>query len=141
MSSLYTELRTNTMSNMETRRAKQEKDKQEHDNRLSSVLDKLYEEITSSCVEKMKAASHEGHFYATLFSFTNQDVFEEFKTVFLIKGPFRSKYTYGLAYFEQRNIVPILNRLREDYGPIEIYMKYDRINRTHHIMATWKNDT
>ena len=141
MSTLYTELRTNTMSNMETRRAKQEHDKLEHDRRLSTTLDKLYGEITESCVDKMKAASHDGHFYATLYSFTNQDIFDEFKTVFLIKGPFRSKYTYGLAYFEQRNIVPILTRLREEYGPIEIYMKYDRNNRVHHIMATWKNDT
>lgn len=140
ITSLYTELRTNTMSNIETRKAKQEADKQQHDLRLSEVIDKLTETITETCVEKMMTASQEGHFYATLFSFTNQDMFEDFKTVFLIKGPFRSKYTYGLAYFEQRNITPILTRLREKYSPVEIYMKYDRVSRTHHIMATWKNE-
>lgn len=140
MTSLYDELRSNTMSNMDSRRAKQEQEKQQHDAHLSEVVDKLYQQIADTCVERMITASHEGHFYATLFSFTNQDMFEDFKTVFLIRGPFRSKYTYGLAYFEQRNIVPVISRLREKYAPVEIYMKYDRSNRTHHLMATWKTE-
>lgn len=138
--SLYTELRTNTMSNIESRKAKQEADKQKYDLRLSEALDKLNDVIIDTCVDKMRTASQEGHFYATLYSFTNHDIFEEFKTVFLIKGPFRSKYTYGIAYFEQRNITPILTRLREKYSPVDIYMKYDRLQHTHHIMATWKNE-
>lgn len=140
--SLYKQLRTNTMSNIETRKAKQDADKQEYDIRLSRTLDKLTETITETCVEKMMTASQEGHFYATLYSFTNQDLFNEFKTVFLIKGPFRSKYTHclGLVYFEQRHMTPILTRLYEEYAPVEIYMKYDRLSRTHHIMATWKNE-
>lgn len=126
---------------MDARIAKQEHDKRENDKRLSVAVDKLYEEIASTCVEKMKAASCNGHFYATLFSFTNHDMFEKFKTVFLIKGPLRKHYVDSLMYFENMNIVPILHRLRNLYEPIHIYMKYDRMNSVHHIMATWKNDT
>jgi hypothetical protein len=137
-SELYQELRTNTFSNIDNRRAKQEDERRRHDEHLSDVLNRLEGTIMYNCYEKMRQASMEGHFYATLYSFTNQDMFDDFKTVFLMKGPYRSQFSHGLIYFEQKNIVPILTRLKNVLDPIDVYIKYDRMTKTHHVMASWK---
>ena len=135
---LFEELRTNTQSNIMNRRIRQELEKQQHDERLAYALDCLTTDIESECVEKMKAASNEGHYYATLYSFTNNDIFDNYKTVFLLKGPFRGKNVYGLLFYEQKGLVPIITRLNTKYAPIEFFMKYDRNTKTHHILASWK---
>lgn len=132
---LYNELRNNTLSNLDHRRAKQEEERRRQDERLTAVLDRLETVIMSSGYDKMRQASLEGHFYATLYSFTNQDVFEDFKTVFLVKGPYKN----GLEYFESRGIVPLMARIHNVLKPIDVYLKYDRHTRTHHLMVSWKN--
>lgn len=135
---LFEELRANTLMNMENRHNRQELEKRQHDERLACALDRLTTEIETDCVEKMKQASHEGHYYATLYSFTNHDIFDEYKTVFLLKGPFRGKSVYGLLYYEQKGMVPIMKRLDMKYRPIEFFTKYDRNTKTHHLLASWK---
>lgn len=135
---LFEELRSNTQLNIDNRRTRQELEKRQHDEKLAYALDRLTTEIETDCVEKMKAASNEGHYYATLCSFTNQDIFDDYKTVFLLKGPFRGKSVYGLMYYEQKGMIPIMKRLDMKYRPIEFFTKYDRNTKTHHLLASWK---
>lgn len=135
---LFEELRTLTQLNIENRRTRQEFEKKQNDEKLAYALDRLSIEIEIDCVDKMREASNAGHYYATLYSFTNQDYFDDYRTVFLIKGPFRGKSTYGLLYYEQKGMIPIMRRLEMKYGPIGFFTKYDRNTKTHHLLASWK---
>ena len=130
----YNELRTNTLSNIDTRRVKQEEDRRRQHEYLKSVMSRFEEMIMSSLREKMVDASRDGHFYATLYSFTNMDLFEGFKTVFLLKGPYNNRN----LFFEQQGLVPLVTRLQTKFDPIDIYTNYDRGTKTHHLMASWK---
>lgn len=138
--SLFDELRMNTQANVEMRRNRQEIEKRQLDEKMSTTLDRLTEEIENGCVGKMIAASNDGHYYATLLSFTNQDMFDDYKTVFLIKGPFRGKNVYGLLYYEQKGMISVMKRLNDKYSPIEFFTKYDRSTKTHHVLASWKGN-
>jgi len=130
----YNELRANTLSNIDTRRVKQEEDRRRQHEYLKSVMSRFEEMIMSSLREKMVDASRDGHFYATLYSFTNMDLFEGFKTVFLLKGPYNNRN----LFFEQQGLVPLVTRLQTKFDPIDIYTNYDRGTKTHHLMASWK---
>jgi hypothetical protein len=132
----YNELRANTLSNIDTRRVKQEEDRRRHHDHLKSVMSRFEEMIMSSLREKMVDASRDGHFYATLYSFTNMDLFEGFKTVFLLKGPYNNRN----LFFEQQGLVPLVTRLQTKFDPIDIYTNYDRGTQTHHLMASWKSE-
>jgi hypothetical protein len=132
----YNELRANTLSNIDTRRVKQEADRRRHHDHLKSVMSRFEEMIMSSVREKMVDASRDGHFYATLYSFTNMDLFEGFKTVFLLKGPYNNRN----LFFEQQGLVPLVTRLQTKFDPIDIYTNYDRGTQTHHLMASWKSE-
>ena len=132
----YNELRANTLSNIDTRRVKQEADRRRHHDHLKSVMSRFEEMIMSSVREKMVDASRDGHFYATLYSFTNMDLFEGFKTVFLLKGPYNNRN----LFFEQQGLVPLVTRLQTKFDPIDIYTNYDRGTKTHHLMASWKSE-
>ena len=132
----YNELRANTLSNIDTRRVKQEADRRRHHDHLKSVMSRFEEMIMSSVREKMVDASRDGHFYATLYSFTNMDLFEGFKTVFLLKGPYNNRN----LFFEQQGLVPLVTRLQTKFDPIDIYTNYDRGTQTHLLMASWKSE-
>jgi hypothetical protein len=132
----YNKLRANTLSNIDTRRVKQEEDRRRQHEYLKSVMSHFEEMIMSTLREKMLDASRDGHFYATLYSFTNMDLFEGFKTVFLLKGPYNNRN----LFFEQQGIVPLVTRLQTKFDPIDIYTNYDRGTKTHHLMASWKSE-
>lgn len=136
---LYNELRFNTLSNMDNRIVKQEDGRQRQYENLASVMSRFEAMIMSNSREKMLEASKYGHFYATLYGFNNTDLFEEFRIVFLLKGPYRSQHACGISYFEQKGLIPLITRLQNTFNPIDIYMKYDRQTKTHHIMASWKS--
>lgn len=142
MNDLYSfiaELRNNTESNMDTRKAREYSERQLSDKKIEDCIAKLTEEIMERCEERMLAASKEGHYYATLYEFTNQCVYQDYKTVFLIKGPVRSRGFDGLAFFEQKGIEPLLQRLSKRLSPMGVFVKYDRNKRAYLLIATWKN--
>jgi hypothetical protein len=129
----YNELYANTLSNIDTRRAKQEEERRYQYQDLESVISRFEDTIMYNCRDKMFDASQNGHFYATLYSFTNMDMFDNYKIVFLLKGPYRS------TFFDELGVVPLLTRLRTTFDPIDIYLSYNRMTRTHHLMASWKS--
>jgi len=129
----YNELRANTLLNIETRLLKQEEYRRRHHDHLQSVMTRFEEMIMFSFREKMVDASQDGHFYATLYSFTNMDLFEGFKIVFLLKGPYNNRNLFF-------DLVPLVTRLQTKFDPIDIYTNYDRGTQTHHLMASWKSE-
>jgi predicted amidohydrolase YtcJ len=139
----YNELRANTFSNIDTRRVKQVEDRRRQHEHLKSVMSHFEEMIMSTLREKMLDAIRDGRFYATLYSFTNMDLFEGFKTVFLLKRPYNNRnkqYACGHLFFEQQGIVPLVTRLQTRFDPIDIHTNYDRGTKTHHLMASWKSE-
>lgn len=139
MNSFITELRKNTESNIDTRKAREDADRQLSDKMLEECIANLTEDIMKTCEERMLTASKEGHYYATLYEFTNQCVYQDYKTVFLVKGPIRSRGFDGLAFFEHKGIEPLLQRLSKRLSPMGVFVKYDRNKRAYLLIATWKN--
>jgi type IV secretory pathway VirB4 component len=137
--SFVNELRNNTESNMDNRKAREEHERQLNDKKLDDCIAKLTDSIMEQCEERMVAASKDGHYYATLYEFTNQCMYEDYKTVFLVKGPIRSRGYDGLAFFEHRGIEPLLQRLSKRLTPMGVFVKYDRNKRAYLLIATWKN--
>lgn len=146
MDSFIHALRTNTENNIEMRKSREETKRVTNDKKLDAAIEKLTNDILETCQEHMLAASNEGHYYATLYEFTNQDVYDPFedggyKTIFLMKGsnyPGRGGYD-GLAYFEHRGINPLMKRLSTKLSPMGLFIKYDRTKRAYLLIVSWKN--
>ena len=138
------ELRHNTEDNIDSRKSREENERQKHDKNLNEHIERLVEDIMKNGQEKMFEASKQGHYYATLYEFTNNDVYDPFdeggyKTVFLMKGPIRARGYDGLAYFEHKGIEPLLQRVSKRVSPMGVFIKYDRIKRAYMLIVSWKN--
>ena len=99
--------------------------------------------ILSTCKAKMMNASNYGHFFTRVMEFSNFDMFDEnHKFVYLVKGPMRQRnrskpVAYGLDYFRENNIVPILDRLNETMKPIKFSVRFDKLKQSHVLYANW----
>lgn len=137
--SFIQELQDNTLSNIDIRKQREENKRKEQYKKLEECISTLEQNIKQNCKELMKQSSDEGHYYATLLQFTNQDTLDDYKTVFLVKGPLNgTRASGGLAYFERRGIVPLLQRIAEHLSPLPVFIKYDRHRKTHSIIVSWK---
>lgn len=139
INSFIIELRNNTEFNLDTRKAREDAERQCNDKKLEECIAKLTDDIMEHCEERMLTASNDGHYYATLYEFTNQCVYQDYKTVFLVKGPVRSRGFDGLAFFEQKGIEPLIQRLSKRLSPMGLFVKYDRNKRVYLILVTWKH--
>lgn len=142
--SFISELRTNTEDNIDLRKSREETERLRNDNRLNECIEKLTNDIMIDSEKKMMDASKQGHYYATLYEFTNNDVYDPFndggyKTVFLMKGPIRARGYDGLAFFEHRGIEPLLKRISKRVSPMGVFIKYDRNKRAYLLIVSWKN--
>lgn len=142
--SFISELRKNTENNIDTRKSREETERQHNYNMLNECIEKLTNDILLESENKMLDASKQGHYYATLYEFTNNDVYDPFddggyKTVFLMKGPIRARGYDGLAYFEHRGIEPILKRISNKVSPMGVFIKYDRNKHAYILLVSWKN--
>jgi hypothetical protein len=142
--SFISELRTNTEDNIKTRKSREETERVCNDKRLNACIAKLTEDILVDAEKKMLDASKQGHYYATLYEFTNNDVYDPFndggyKTCFLMKGPNRARGYDGLTSFEHRGIDPLLKRLSKQFTPMGIFIKYDRHKSVYLLIVSWKN--
>jgi len=106
-----------------------------NDTLLGECISKLTDEIINGCKERMRAASLEGKYQATLYEFTNQDMYEDYKTIFLMKGPIPG----CLAYFEHKGIPPILQSVCTYLSPLPVFIKYDHHHRSYLVIVSWKN--
>lgn len=137
-------LRNNTEDNMDSRKSREEDERKKHDKKLNDYIEKLTDDIMTDSADKMIDASKNGHYYATLYEFTNNDVYDPFdeggyKTVFLMKGPIRARGYDGLAYFEHKGIEPLLQRVSKRVSPMGVFIKYDRNKRAYMLIVSWKN--
>lgn len=134
-------LRENTSINMQKKRERQQRDNEQRDDLLKTSLDHLESYIMSFCKDKMMQASNYGHFYTKIMEFSSFDMFDDHhKLVYLLKGPVKSRnkqQTYGLEYFKERDIIPVLDRLNVQMNPIDFHLKYDRATQSHTMYANW----
>lgn len=137
--SFVNQLRNNTENNIDLRKAREETERRQHDKKMDECIQRLTDEIMLGCETCMLKASQEGHYYATLYEFTNNDMYDDYKTVFLMKGPIRSRGYDGLAFFEHKGIEPLLQRLSKRLSPMGVFIKYDRNKRAYLLIASWKN--
>lgn len=135
-----TKLRENTALNMIKKRVKKMKEDEQRKLQMNDSLNAIEQFILRECKDKMMNASDHGHFYTDILEFTNFDMFDDnYKYVFLIKGPTKQRNNThsGLNYFRNLDIVPILERLNTLMEPIQLSIRYDRISRSHTIVANW----
>lgn len=137
---VITKLRENTEVNMKIRKNKETQDKSVKVERMKIAMDKITEEIVSTCLDTMYKASDDGYYYATVYKYNNNDMVDGFKTVFLIKGPLNSgkNSKNGVDYFEEMGIEPVINRINSFVGNCYCFHKYDRVTKDHYMIVSWK---
>lgn len=141
MQSLYEELRTSTMQHINTRLDRQAEERRQNQSDMIAASHRLEGVIMNQCFEKMRAASKEGHFYATLYTFNNSDLFEDtrYRTIFLLKGPLRKTQANTNTNTDTNTTVdPLLPALNRSFAPMEMFTKFDRKEKTHHVIVSWK---
>lgn len=133
-------LREKTEVNIQVRKTRENDNKNVKIEKMKAAMNKITEQIMSECVERMHKCSEDGYYYATLFTYNNTDMTDDFKTVFLVKGPmFNNKKTKnGTAFFEDQGIEPIIVRLNNNLTPMYCFHKYDRFSKEHSIICSWK---
>jgi predicted AlkP superfamily pyrophosphatase or phosphodiesterase len=137
METLLQELRTKSLASYEKNMSERQVANKQRDERMKDAIEKIYEEIVSTSTEKMKTASENGNFGTVLFECTNDDKYdEEFKYVFLLKGPVR--WNKEVPFFESKGTEPLLVKLKKYLNPIHVHMKYDRVQKMHKVIASWK---
>jgi len=139
-------LRENTASNMVKKREQQQQEVEARTVKLVESMNALEGYILSTCKVKMMNASNYGHFFTRVMEFSNFDMFDEnHKFVYLVKGPMRQRnrsvagksLVYGIDYFRENNIVPILDRLNETMKPIKFSVRFDKMKQAHVLYANW----
>ena len=110
------------------------------DARLKKSVDELTLRIEAGSVAKMISASEKGYFSCRLFECKTTDMWnEDFRTVFLLRGP--SRWINPVSFFELKNIESVECYLGKKLNPIEVQVKYDRHSQTHCVVASWKTIT
>ena len=139
-------LRENTASNMMKKREQQQQEEEARKLKLVESMTALEGYILATCKAKMMNASNYGHFFTRVMEFSNFDMFDEnHKFVYLMKGPMRQRnrsaaakpLVYGIEYFRENNIVPILDRMNETMKPIKFSIRFDKMKQTHVLYANW----
>ena len=139
-------LRENTALNMVKKREQQQQEYEARKVKLIESMNALEGYIMSTCKVKMMNASNYGHFFTKVMEFSNFDMFDENnKFVYLMKGPMRQRnrsaaakpLAYGIEYFKENNIVPLLDRLNETMKPIKFSVRFDKLKQAHVLYANW----
>jgi hypothetical protein len=131
-------LRENTATNMMKKRERQEKVHEMRLQKLVTSMNALEGYVTTICKTKMMDASDYGHIFTRVMEFTNFDMFDEdYKFVFLMKGPIRNRNSSGVTYFKEHNIIPLLDRLNESMQPIKFTLRFDKAKQSHTLYANW----
>tara|TARA_Y100000389_G_scaffold134961_1_gene132474 strand:+ start:21546 stop:22013 length:468 start_codon:yes stop_codon:yes gene_type:complete len=138
-------LRENTASNMIKKREKKMKEEEQRKMLLNESMNNIEQFIIRECKDRMMNASNYGHFYTDILEFTNFDMFDEnFKFVYLIKGPVKSSMRNrinntpsGLDHFREMGVVPVMDTLHTLMEPIKFSVRYNRLSRSHTIVANW----
>ena len=143
MENLMNEMIENTRQNLDERLKKNEELRQQKDAKLKETLAKLETEIMTDFENKVREASNNGYDNTTIYRFDSKHIFEEYKTSFLLKGPLldRRNEGTGLDFFYNKEIVPVMERLKNQVKPFIIYLRYDRYKKENMIIVSWKKTT
>ena len=143
MENLMNEAIENTKQNMESRLKKIEEYNIEKDIKLKITLNNLENDIVKDFENKVKEASSNGYDFVNIYGYDNKDTFEEMKLNFLLKGPLMDRRGEGNRYdfFYNKEIIPVMERIKTKLSPFNIYLRFDRSQRKNFITASWKQKT
>ena len=110
MQDLLQDLRQTSYENYDKRIEKRKQEQEKRPIHMKNLMEKLLMGIQSDAKEKMKTASIDGYYSASLFSFEPVDVCDEgnmsFKYTFLFRGPkYDTGNGCGMEYFEKLRII------------------------------------
>jgi hypothetical protein len=109
----------------------------ERDVRMSFQMIELAHNIITGSKDLIMEASENGKFGCSIFECSNNTNYtEDYKSVFLLRGPFH--WDSEVGFFETKGMLSVLDMVRDALDPIDVYMKYDRMTMTHKIIAVWK---
>lgn len=144
MENFVKNLQTVSLANQQKRKDFENEERRKKDDNLREHLNKLESEIKATMADKMNKASEEGLFEACLLTFDSKTQFDDYKTIFLVKGPLmrtmRDAYPQvphvNTGFFQQRDIVPLMDRLK-DYTGLYVFLKYHRDTKSYSLNITW----
>lgn len=137
MSDLLGRLQKESVANYTEKMNTKKLQSKERDVRMKMVMDDLTDEIMNGAKEKMLVASKNGLFQTPLYEFSIGDSYnDEFKTIFLFKGPMR--WMRDVGFFEEKGIDTINDRVAKLINPIKTFVRYDRSDSKHRLYASWK---
>ena len=142
METLIQEIRKTTIDNVETRLKKIDTIRHQKDERLKQVLNNLEKHLLVDFESKIREASVNGYDNTAIFRFSTKDVYEDYRLYFLLKGPLldRRGDGVGLMFFYNKDIVPVMERIKTYLYPFVVYMRYDRYKKENLVIVSWKDD-
>ena len=139
-------LRTESTANNAKRRERDFENRKLKDEQITSSMNELEQMISENMEQKMKESASLGHFQTVLYSFDTSTMFNDFKSIFLIRGPLVRKNAKRIvnnnnneAFFMNKGIKPMLVRFREKLSPMHVYVRYNRIEKCHELLASWRD--
>ena len=130
-----------TKENSPNRFKKLEETRQQRDQNLRDMLDKLYGKILEQDYKQMMiSASEQGYDSTVIYRFGYADEFEGYRLSFLLRGPMsdRRNEGMGLEFFYNKDITPVMDRLKTEFKPMNLFLKYDRNKKENLIIVSWK---
>jgi hypothetical protein len=139
MQELYEQLSQISNQNENKRLTAQREYQNEQDNILRELIEKLSKDIMEDHVQKMTTASEDGYKHCVLYSFGQNDMYEEkHKKTFLSRGPINDRgFGKGLKFYHNKNIKPLIELLRDNLSPFRVEMRYNKQKRIHSIVVYW----
>lgn len=136
---LYKDLQRVSLENYIKRNETRKEMSIERDKRLAVAVEELCNFIKSNAKEKMIQASERGYFSCRIFECASDEKFnDEYRTVFLLRGP--TRWIHPVSFMEMKKIKTVDQCLSDCFNPVEISIGYNRTNKTHYVLASWKND-
>ena len=139
-------LRTESLENKERRREREMENRKMKDDHIREAMDNLEDYISNDMESKMKDAASFGHFQAVIYMFDTSSMLNNFKTIFLMRGPLiRNRNTKPVnhnnneLFFVNKGIKPMLTRFKEKLTPMHVYIRYNKIEKRHELIASWKD--
>lgn len=142
MNNFYEEISALTTNNLETR-IQLERQKQEDNNeKIKSAIDALFSMLTDSENYKLKVteAASKGYNKCILFEFDQdqKDATTNLPLVFIFKGPKYDKgQGYGLRFFDNLDIVPLLRKLNTEFAPFKVYFSFIHKTKKYRLELLW----
>lgn len=139
MDKLFNDFQQNTEKNLQNRIDRENESKKTNDKLILDVITNLFNHIIENSLEIMRQSSMDGYYSCSLYEYTHTDIFEQYPTIFLVKGPKQCvSFNSIFNYFDNKGIKPLLLQLQEYFYPFKCFIRYNRSTSKYNIIVSWK---